>query len=126
MVSRDLATSCAYFKSGDPFNPIEKVCNLDPHTLLIILLLYLLVIDAIKLESRPPDKSTPKVCCNCLVPAAAMIAYRMFLTPERLCRNPQMIEVENYTAALFKEDACILISTKSNDTEKLFSDIFRL
>lgn len=52
---------------------------------------------------RELDKNTQYVCCNCLVPAAAMIAYRMPSAPGRLCGNHQIIEVENYTtAALLK------------------------
>lgn len=50
---------------------------------------------------------TQYVCCNCLVPGVAMIAYRMSATPQRRCGNPQIIQVENYTPAALVKEACL-------------------
>lgn len=54
---------------------------------------------------RESDRNAQNACGNCTVPAAAIITYRRSATPGRLCGNPEIIEVENYTtAAQLKED----------------------
>lgn len=55
---------------------------------------------------RELDRNTQNACGNCTLPTPAVITYRKSATPGRLCGNPEITEVENYTtAAWLKEDA---------------------
>ena len=58
------ATSCAYFKSGDPSRPTENECSFGNHASLwslssILFCEYFWVIAEITDESKPPDNNTP-------------------------------------------------------------------